>query len=171
MESIIHTSLRLFVSRRRFMISMAIWITPSHQHGTQMAEHSPLETKTKHAGYGTSGISPNQLLYWVAISEPSGQFATLPMGSSWRWQSLQILSTSLMLIVGTAGSRNWISLVRSQAYHSVLTLKLSLSVCMIVHTAATSSSTADDSTRTLTQHWSCCWQGSVSEIQITGCRN
>ena len=92
---------------------------------------------------------------------------------SWRnnMQMVQISSTSLMLIVGTAGSRNWISLVRSQAYHSVLTLKLSLSVCMIVHTAATSSSTADDSTRTLTQHWSCCWQGSVSEINITGCRN
>ena len=151
MESIIHTSLRLFVSRRRFMISMAIWITPSHQHGTQMAEHSPLETKTRHAGYGTSGISPNQLLYWVAISEPSGQFATHPMESSWRWQSLQILSTSLMLIVGTAGSRNWISLVRSLAYHSVLTLNLSLLVCMIAHTAASSSSAADDSTRTLTQ--------------------
>ena len=92
---------------------------------------------------------------------------------SWRnnMQSLQISSTSLMLIVGTAVSRNWISLVRSQAYHSVLTLKLSLSVCMIVHTAASSRSTANDSTRTLTQHWSCCWQGSVSEIQITGCRN
>ena len=72
--------------------------------------------------------------------------------------------------VGIAGSRNWISLVRLQAYRSVLTLKLSLLVCMIAYSAASSSSIGDGSTRTLIRYCDIVLV-ETCEVDITGCRN
>ena len=61
-------------------------------------------------------------------------------------------------------------MVRSQAYRSVLTLKLSLLVCMIAYSAASSSAIGDGSTHTLIRHCDLVLV-ETCEIDITGCRN
>jgi hypothetical protein len=85
----------LFVSCRQSTLSVATRISPSHRHGTQITKHSPLEAKTGHEESGTSGTSPNQLLFCVGTWQPFGASATHLMGSSWQCRKVQISSTSL----------------------------------------------------------------------------
>ncbi len=148
------------------MNSAVIWTTLSRQRGTQMAGHSRLVTKTRHAGSGISETFPSPLLFWVAIWEPYGRFATHRMGDSWQWRNQQISFIYSTSEAGTEGSRWWISLVRFLAFRSVPTPRLCSSVFMIGPIAASSSTTGYGSTHTLIllSEFATCnhWQSNVS---------